>query len=267
MPAYFGNRRGLRSGSGDGALTLALDELATSASSAYSLRKLRVAYAGSAIKVRRSSDDTTQDIGFTAAGVLDTAAIATFVGANNGFIDTWYDQSGNSLNLTAASTGEQPRIVSAGTIDTRNTLPAIKFDGTDDWMRYTAGALSVQQISTVISINSASFPDFDGYVTGSAETGLIGDSASNWFAAGDFGTFATNNVAGNSPTFGGTLYAQAAYSASARNWAGGIEIGKDRNNAARFPDAWMTEILTFATTLSAGDDTTLQSSRAAAWSF
>src|SRR5262245_14294566 len=68
-----------------------LDLIGTAAKAGYSTRKLRSAYAGSALKVRRSSDDATQDIGFV-SDQLDTATLASFVGANNGFINTWYDQ-------------------------------------------------------------------------------------------------------------------------------------------------------------------------------
>lgn len=53
------------------------------AAAAYSLRKLRTAYTGNAIRVRRSSDNTSQDIGFNADGTLDTTAMLSFVGSNN----------------------------------------------------------------------------------------------------------------------------------------------------------------------------------------
>jgi hypothetical protein len=71
----------------------------TGASVAYSLRKLRTAYSGSAIRVRRSSDNTEQNIGFV-NNVLDTASLNTFCSGANGFVTTWYDQSGNNINLT-----------------------------------------------------------------------------------------------------------------------------------------------------------------------
>lgn len=48
---------------------------------AYSLRKLRTAYSGSAIRVRRSSDNAEQDFGFV-GGDLDTAPMLDFVGYN-----------------------------------------------------------------------------------------------------------------------------------------------------------------------------------------
>jgi hypothetical protein len=97
------------------------------AAAAYSLRRLRSLYTGSAIRVRRSSDNTESDIGFTASGDLNTSALTTFVGANNGFIVTWYDQSGNARNVTNATQSEQPQIVSSGTVLLLNTRPAPQF--------------------------------------------------------------------------------------------------------------------------------------------
>jgi hypothetical protein len=61
-----------------GALLL---DLYPSAAVAYSLRKLRTAYSGNAIRVRRSSDNTEQDIGFV-GNELDTTTMLDFVGYN-----------------------------------------------------------------------------------------------------------------------------------------------------------------------------------------
>ena len=110
-----------------------------SAEGAYSLRKLRSAYASYCIKVRRSSDNTTQDIGFV-DNVLDTASLLTFTGANSGYIDTWYDQSGNGRNLTQSTTSQQPLIVSSGTINKTNNNPSIYFDPTASNYLYAATA-------------------------------------------------------------------------------------------------------------------------------
>ena len=69
-----------------GAANLLLDDY-PNAAAAYSLRKLRTAYTGAAIRVRK---DTTgqpeQDIGFTATGDLDTAALKSFLNARSGFV-------------------------------------------------------------------------------------------------------------------------------------------------------------------------------------
>jgi hypothetical protein len=111
-----------------------LSALSVSVNVAYSLRRLRCAFAGSAIQVRRSSDNATSNIGFTAAGDLDTAALKTFVGVgNSGFVSIWYDQSGNGINVSPPATSNQPRIVNAGFIERRNGLPSIFFDGVDDY--------------------------------------------------------------------------------------------------------------------------------------
>lgn len=87
----------------------------TGATCAFSMRQLRTAYAGNCLKVRRSSDNTTLDIGFS-GGWLDESALTAFVGANDGFVDTWYDQTVNGYNATQATTTLQPRIVSSGTV-------------------------------------------------------------------------------------------------------------------------------------------------------
>ena len=106
-------------------------DLYPNAAVAYSLRKLRTAYAGSAIRVRRSSDNTEQDIGFDANGNLDTVALLLFCGVGNGFVTTWYDQSGNANNATQATAAAQPQIVSSGVVILQNTKPIIKFATTN----------------------------------------------------------------------------------------------------------------------------------------
>lgn len=94
---------------------------------AYSLRQLRTAYTGNCIRVRRSSDNTEQDIGFIASGALNTSALTSFCGGGNGFVTTWYDQSGNARNLTQSTAANQPQIVSSGTVLLQNSKPTIDF--------------------------------------------------------------------------------------------------------------------------------------------
>jgi len=111
-----------------------ISALSVSAAVAYGLRKLRCAYAGSAIRVRRSSDNATSDIGFTTLGDLDTTSLKTFVGAgNNGFVTIWYDQSGNSVNVSPPAATNQPKIINAGVVNRKNGIPTILFDGIDDY--------------------------------------------------------------------------------------------------------------------------------------
>jgi hypothetical protein len=85
------------------------------AAAAYSLRLLRTAYTGDAIRVRRASDNTEQDIGFV-SNELDTSALTTFCSGTNGFVKTWYDQSGNGNDATQTTSANQPQIVSSGSV-------------------------------------------------------------------------------------------------------------------------------------------------------
>jgi hypothetical protein len=96
------------------------------AAAAYSLRKLRSAYTGSAIQVRRASDNTTQNIGFTALGALDTTSLTSFCSGTNGFVTTWYDQSGNTRNATQTTAINQPQIVSSGSVILENGKPTLQ---------------------------------------------------------------------------------------------------------------------------------------------
>ena len=99
------------------------------ASAAYSLRNLSSAYTGPLIRVRRSNDNAERDIYGTFRGDLDLAALTSFVGANSGFVTTWYDQSGLGRNATQATAASQPRIVNAGAVDTEGGKPSINFIG------------------------------------------------------------------------------------------------------------------------------------------
>jgi hypothetical protein len=136
----------------EAAASLLLD-LYPDASAAYSLRKLRTAYTGSAVRVRRSSDNTEQDIGFV-SGQLDTTALTTFVGAGNGFVTTWYDQSGNANNATQTTQASQPQIVSSGVIVLINTKPGLSFNGSSYRFNLPTISFSLNSISVIGVIKS-----------------------------------------------------------------------------------------------------------------
>jgi hypothetical protein len=120
-------------------ITDLLLDLYPDAAAAYSLRKLRTAYTGSAIRVRRSSDNTEQNIGFV-SGELDTVALLAFCGVGNGFVTTWYDQSGNLRNASQATAANQPQIVSNGSVILENSKPTVQFDGSNDFLNRTESA-------------------------------------------------------------------------------------------------------------------------------
>lgn len=146
------------------------------AAAAYSLRKLRTAYTGNAIRVRRSSGiPAEQDIGFV-NNVLDTASLLTFCGAGDGFITTWYDQSGNGNNATNSTAIAQPQIVSSGAMILINGKPSIQFDGSNDQLNLgsviTAGASSFNSFVAKRAASGDNFlalskKDTIGYLLGS----------------------------------------------------------------------------------------------------
>ena len=99
-------------------------------SAIYSLRQL-YKYTGPILKIRRSSDSTTQDFFFSNNLYgLPVDNILSFVGGGDGFVETWYDQSGNARHATNATITQQPKIVSNGILETKNTRPTIVFSGT-----------------------------------------------------------------------------------------------------------------------------------------
>lgn len=107
----------------------------TGATVAYSVsRKLRTAYSGSAIRVRRSSDNTEQDIGYDSNGNLNESSLTSFVGSGNGFITTLYDNSTNGYNATQTTQSRQPKIVNAGSIYKLNGKPSLLFDGANSYL-------------------------------------------------------------------------------------------------------------------------------------
>ena len=121
-------------------------DIYSGAAAAYSLRQLSSSYSGSAIRVRRSSDNAEQNIGF-ASNELDTTALTSFCGAGNGFVTTWYDQSGNGNNTTQTTAASQPQIVSSGSVILSNGKPTIDFQ---------TKQLSVSNIPIFNNISSAS---------------------------------------------------------------------------------------------------------------
>lgn len=134
-----------------------LDQYA-GAAAAYSLRALSSAWlAGDVVEVRRSSDSTTQS--FT-ANEVSNGTLEAFCGAGDGFVSTWYDQSGNGNDATQATTTKQPKIVSAGAL----VADGIDFDNVDD----TLVTINIDSFGTSSrSVFSVCSPDS---VTANAET-------------------------------------------------------------------------------------------------
>ena len=116
------------------------------AAAAYSLRQLSNAYTGPVVTARRSSDDAEEDF---KASEIDDGTLAAFCGAGNGFVKTWHDQSGNGRDASQATFANQPKIVSSGSLVLEEGKPAIRFDGTDDWLSVSLSSLSPWSVFAV----------------------------------------------------------------------------------------------------------------------
>jgi len=123
----------------------------TGAAAAYSVRLLDKDYSGSCMRIRRDSDDSETDIGFDGSGDLDTSAIATHCGSANGYVVTWYDQSGNTNNATQSTGSKQPQIYNGSAVITENGKPVLKsHNGT---IKLVTGVASGVTDQTIFSVN------------------------------------------------------------------------------------------------------------------
>lgn len=253
----------------------------------YSTRLVDTNYKGPLIKVRRSSDNATLDIypliQFNLQdSTIDEATLLSFVGAGSGFIDTWYDQSGNGRNAVQATTANQPRIVNSGTIDRINTRPTIFFDGVNDNLSISAtnigqnvGYLSTYQVVKWTAVPTAiqsSFALATGaignprFITQAIATSKLRLGTRRLDADAVVNLDTTTNITTNPTLFytraiyttpsvqtytNGTLSVQAtpAYGAgSTSNVASaGIRIGSSANGASQFFNGSMSEFILFNT--------------------
>jgi hypothetical protein len=111
---------------------------------AYSLRALN-GNGDNVVRVRRSSDNSEQD--FTAAEVSN-GTLESFCGVGDGFVETWYDQSGDGNDATQSVAASQPKIVDAGSL----VSGGFYFDGVDDYLSSDALGASMSGTDVPFSL-------------------------------------------------------------------------------------------------------------------
>jgi len=132
-----------------------IQDVANGAGLVISLYKMISSYGGSAIRVRRSSDNAEQDIGFSGNG-LDTSSLLSFADGSDAYIKTWYDQKGNSNNnMTISSATSQAKIADAGAYGSTMVLgsdnyPAAEFDGGDYYLSAGNPTVKMAKNGTVV---------------------------------------------------------------------------------------------------------------------
>jgi hypothetical protein len=142
----------------------------TGAAAGYSVRRL-ASSATNLMRIREDSGDTETDIGYDSNGDLDTAAIASHCGAANGFLVTWYDQSGNSNNATQSTQTKQPKIYNGSAVYQSNSKPAIYVDPTNANLAYSlvlGTAVTMDSIFMVVQKQAISGNPIVFYITGNS---------------------------------------------------------------------------------------------------
>lgn len=115
------------------------DNYGTADAVGYSFDRLRGAYSGPIVTIRRSSDNAEEDFYLNASNTFDMTSetsggtsLSTWIGSDSGYITTRYDQGLTAKHRTQTTQAAQPLIVDAGTLVTRGGKAALYYDGTDD---------------------------------------------------------------------------------------------------------------------------------------
>jgi hypothetical protein len=214
----------------------------------YSLRKVNSSYVGACIKVRRSSDDTTKDIGFV-DNAIDKNSLTTFVGGNDGFIDTLYDQMGNN-DMTQLTNWRQPKIVDNGSVVTSNSLPAMLFDGVDDYLfsgSMVAGMLDADSFASIVfeSLSSEAVEGVLGeQILAANRISILSDTRNTNFRHSVYdadGTGAVQLSFGSEQSAGQRLFSYSYSIGTIEGFAEGSSVGSDTVSTV-FPSATVLEI-------------------------
>lgn len=133
------------------AANLLLDDYPAQA--AYSLRKLRTAYTGDCLVIRRESNNDTLAIGW-AGNYMDTTAIANFCSGTTCRVRRWYDQSGNNRDLVQTTNASQPIIYQSGAILVRGTKKTIRGSSSTMFVNFTRNQPHTQTYVGTVNLNT-----------------------------------------------------------------------------------------------------------------
>ena len=153
-----------------------LDQLSVTSSAAYSLRRLRNAYTGSAIRVRRSLDNAEADIGFSGTD-LDETALMDFVGYQN--LLTYSEEFDNAAWEGLASSAETIAVNSELAPDGTMTADRCTVIGTSSGRFQTITLPSAGQVTLSTYIKRGSQGTWARI--GMYDTAAPGNQARCWF--------------------------------------------------------------------------------------
>lgn len=137
--------------------------------------KLRISsYTGPCLRLRRSTDGSIADFYADAYGNLGMALGATgtsyssWKGASTTFVETWYDQSGKSNNITQSTAANQP---------TYSGINGVLFNGSNSFLQGSAYSSTLNTnsftiISSATNFNTGSFGTIMSSRQGNVSTGI-----------------------------------------------------------------------------------------------
>jgi uncharacterized protein YjdB len=227
----------------------------------YSLRKLLGQYTGNAVRVRRSSDNAETNIGFTATGDFDEAALKTFAGSGNAFVTIWYDQSGSGKNMVQTNTGWQPQILFSGSLKYINSRPTIDFNGNKGLVYNVSTKMA--SATVVIKSEYTYWPMYHAILDGGGRIGGLLENGNTNFHSNQYGTALWKNgtsIATNSslaPTNQPMVVSFTSQLAAGNGNASGLCIG-NYDLGGGGGAILQTEAIAFATTVSAADRQTVE---------
>lgn len=147
--------------------------------SVYSLKKEFTA-TESILLIRRSSDNLTTWVFFNNSGqigldsftggspsVPTATTLATWVGSNDAFVRSWYPQdvtSSRAKFLFNGTNAVQPKLITAGVIETENGQPAIVFNGSHQLTSTAYQELASTLPYTVLSMSANRVANTQGYI-------------------------------------------------------------------------------------------------------
>jgi len=152
-----------------------------------------------------TANDNYVGIGFPEGDSPSNFTVSNFKVLGNGFVETWYDQSGNGNDATQATATEQPKIVDEGSLLTAG----VTFDGDD--------TLSVSD-PVITASSSGVFSSFSVQTVATSEAGYLYGNAStsngaSFYAAVNKFTLSNKNSASldNIPRSSGQNVLSAVY--------------------------------------------------------
>ena len=180
-----------------------LDQLSTAPIGAWSVsRRLTASYDGPLVRAIRLSDSAQSDFGFDSAGILNTSALAAWIGGSSARLVTIYDQV-LSQNVTQETPANQPAYgeiaghhnrgasIAADITDRLVAALAVNWSGDQSHALWWVGSMPTPGVSDPIL----------GFVVGngSFSSGIGINAASTWWFGGSF-LLGGNNTGGIADT-------------------------------------------------------------------